>query len=80
MCPGGGCREVEGQMQTFVSAAALVAFCVKFCACFEFYRKCSEENITVIQLCTEMCSWKLLAGLQTNSEQLAIEFYSLELV
>lgn len=57
------------RMQTFVSAAALVVFCFKFCACFESYRKCSEENMTAIQLCTEVCSLKTLQGFQTDSEQ-----------
>lgn len=56
-------------MQAFLSAGALVAFCFKFCACFESYRKYSEEKMTAIQLCTEVCSLKTLLGFQTDSEQ-----------
>lgn len=67
-------------MHTFVSAATLVTFCFKFCARFESYRKRSEESITAIQLCTQVCSLKLLPGFQADPEQLAVEFYSRELV
>ena len=33
-------------------------FHLKFCACFETYRKLREEKITTIPLCTEVCSLK----------------------
>ena len=55
-------------------------FHLKFCACFETYRKLREEKITKIPLCTEVCSLKTSPGVQTDSEQLATLFYSSGLV